>query len=80
MGGQSPAPHGAAGTTVLLGEGLVGRCAQQRCAQVYRQGKLMDGAYSQKRVYCSLHIPVPEHSFDINGRETLFFLYIILRQ
>lgn len=55
------------GTTILLGEGLVGRCAQQRCMQVYRQGVVTDGTYTQGRIYCSMNVPVPEHSFNING-------------
>lgn len=64
---QSPSPTGPAGSTVLLGEGLVGRCAQQRCVQVYRQGVISDGTYSQSRLYCSMNIPVPDHSFDVTG-------------
>lgn len=59
--------HAAAGTTVLLGEGVVGRCAQQRCVQVFRQGKVSDGMHTQSRIYCSMNIPVPEHSFNISG-------------
>jgi len=54
-------------TTVLLGEGVVGRCAQHRCLQVYRQGVITDGVYTQKRMYCSMNVPVPEDSFNING-------------
>jgi hypothetical protein len=61
-----------AGATVLLGEGLVGRCAQQRCAQVFRQGSVSDGKFSQSRVYCSMNIAVPEHSFNVNGKHPLF--------
>jgi hypothetical protein len=59
--------HGAAGSTVLLGEGIVGRCAAQRCVQVFRQGRVSDGTHSQSRLYASMNIPVPEFSFNING-------------
>jgi hypothetical protein len=58
------------GCTVLLGEGIVGRCAEQRCLQVFRHGVVTDGVHSQPRSYCSMFIPVPEHSFNINGTGT----------
>ena len=60
-------------TTILLGEGVVGRCAQQRCLQVYRQAVITDGVYSQKRMYCSMNVPVPEDASNINGKLLRFF-------
>lgn len=58
--------------TILVGEGAVGRCAQQRCLQVYREGVISDGQYSQRRLYCSLNIPAPENAFNINSKRAVF--------
>lgn len=72
---------------MLLGEGLVGRCAQQRFMQVFRQGVVTNGTYSQSRVYCSTNVPVPEHSFNIcgeiksssSGAVLFYFIEIFMR-
>ena len=51
-----------------MGEGVVGRCAAQRCLQVYREGVITDGVYSQRRLYCSMNVPVPENAHNINSK------------